>query len=722
VGLVLVAMTDALFSPSWYRVAALKPRVRAHAEIQRHAYRGKVWFVLQDHAAGRSHRFSPAAHHFVGLMDGERTVQEIWEATGRQLGDAAPTQEEVIRLLGQLHSADALLCDVPPDSMEVFRRHQRNESAEWRRRLWTPLALRFPIFDPDRFLERTLPFVQPLFGWFGALLWLAVVGAGGVLAAVHWTDLTKDVVDRVLAPQNLLLLWLVYPVVKALHELGHAYATRKWGGEVHEIGIMLLVLTPVPYVDASSAWGFSDKRKRMLVGAAGIAVELFLGALALFVWLSVEPGAVSSVAYNVMLISGISTLLFNGNPLLRFDGYYVLADAIEIPNLATRSNRYLGYLLRRYAFGVEDADSPADSRGEAAWMAFYGVASFLYRVFILFVIILFIAGQFFLVGVLLALWAIATQVLVPVGKAVSHLANSASLRRQRARAVGASAGLAVLALLLLFAAPAPSWTRAEGVVWVPEEAQLRAGTEGFIVRLLAPADSEVKRGQPLVEAQDPFLRTRVALLQAQLAELAAQYDAMLVEDRVQAALVREEMASVAANLERSREREAQLVMRSPANGRFVAPGAADLEGRFVTKGQLVAYVVEPRQLTARVAVGQDEIALVRSRTRGVEVMLSAWGADPVSAEVTREVPAGSRQLPSPALGAGGGGVFAVDPRDEKGLTAMERVFQLELALPPELHSPYLGARVFVRFDHGYEPVGFQVYRALRQLLLRRLDV
>ena len=102
----------------------------------------------------------------------------------------------MIRLLGQLHSADALLADVTPDSMEVFRRHERQQRAEWRRRLWTPLALRFPIFDPDRFLERTLPFVQPLFGWFGALLWLAVVGAGAVLAAVHWTDLTKDVVDR----------------------------------------------------------------------------------------------------------------------------------------------------------------------------------------------------------------------------------------------------------------------------------------------------------------------------------------------------------------------------------------------------------------------------------------------------------------------------------------------------------------------------------------------
>jgi putative peptide zinc metalloprotease protein len=715
-------VSDALLSPSWYRVAGLKPRIRAHAEIHRHAYRGRVWFVLQDHAAGRSHRFSPAAHHFIGLMDGERTVQQLWDATCARLGDAAPTQEEVIRLLGQLHAADALLCDVPPDGMEVFRRHQRHERMEWRRRLWTPLAIRIPILDPDRFLERTLPWVAPLLAPLGFLLWLAVVGTGAVLAAAHWTDLTEDIVDRVLAPQNLLLLWLVYPVVKALHELGHAYATKKWGGEVHEIGIMLLVLTPVPYVDASAAWGFRDKGRRVVVGAAGIAVELFLGALALFVWLAVEPGAVSSVAYNVMLISGISTLLFNGNPLLRFDGYYVLADAIEIPNLGTRANKYLGYLYQRYLCGVADAENPAETPGERAWMVLYGIAAFLYRVFILFVIIVFIAGKFFLVGVLLALWALATQVLVPLGKNLSFLATSPMLRRQRGRVMSTSLLVAVAVLALVFVAPAPSWTRAQGVIWVPEESQVRADTDGFVARLLAAPGAQVVRGQPLVEAQDPFLRTRVAVLQAQLKELAAQYDALILQDRVQAAMVREEMAAVAANLERSRQREAELVMRSPGDGRFVAPGADDLPGRFVSKGQLVAYVIAPKDLSARVAVAQDAIALVRERTRSVEIMPAAWGAEPLPARIRREVPGASRQLPTPALGAAGGGPFAVDPRDEQGVRTLERVFQLELALPPEVREAYLGARVYVRFDHGFEPVGFQAWRALRQLLLRLFDV
>ena len=714
-------MSDALFSPSWYRVAALKPRIRAHARILRQSFRGGVWFVLQDDATGRSHRFSPAAHHFIGLMNGERTVQEIWAATNADLGDAAPTQEEAIQLLGQLHAADALLGDVPPNSAEVFRRHERHERMLWKRRLWTPLALRFPLVDPDRFLQRTLPWVEPLFGWFGMLLWLAVVGTGAVLAGAHWTDLTEDITDRVLAPQNLLMLWLVYPVVKVLHELGHAYATRKWGGEVHEIGIMLLVLTPVPYVDASSATAFRDKRQRMVVGAAGIAVELFLGALALFVWLSVEPGAVRAVAYNVMLISGASTLLFNGNPLLRFDGYYVLADFLEIPNLGTRSNQYLGYLFQRYLFGVKDAPCPAESPGERFWMVVYGIASFIYRVFIMFVIIAFIAGKFFIVGVLLAIWAVATQVAMPVDKSIRFLVANPGLRRQRKRALATSAALALAVAVLLFVAPAPSWTRTEGVVWVPESAQLRAGTEGFVERLLVPVDSEVVRGQPLIQAEDPFLPARVALLEAQLQALDAQYNS-LFGDRVKTAMVAEEIAAVEANLNRSRERQAELIFRSPASGRFVVPNDVNLPGRFVNKGQLVGYVVEPKGLTVRVALAQDDIAQVRARTRAVEVMVADWGARVLPAHISREVPQGSSELPTAALGSAGGGIFAVDPRDNKGITALNRIFQLELALPADAHSAYLGARVFVRFDQGYEPVGFQIYRAARRLLLRQFDV
>jgi putative peptide zinc metalloprotease protein len=716
-------MAETLFSPSWYRVADLKPRLRKHAELHRHDYRGKIWFVLQDHAGGRSHRFSPAVYRFIGLMDGQRTVQELWDALNEQDGDAAPTQDEVIRLLGQLHAADILICDVTPDSRELLRRYRRSVRMKWKQRIWTPLAVRFPLLDPDRFLTRTLPYIRFVFTKYGAWIWLLTVGLGVILAAANWGALTDNLVDRALAPQNLVLLWLVYPFVKAIHELFHGYATKVSGGEVHEIGIMLLVLVPVPYVDASSAWGFRDKRRRMLVGAIGIMAELFMGAIALFVWLMVEPGTVHTVAYNVMLISGVSTLLFNGNPLLRFDGYYVLVDTLEIPNLGNRSNQHLGYLIQKYFFGSSTAESPADSPGERRWFVFYGIAAFLYRVFILSVIVLYVGSRFFAVGVVLAIWAIITQAVIPIGKNLKFLSSSPRLRNNRRRAVSVTAGIVAGLIVALFVIPVPLWTGTQGVIWPPEQSQLRVGADGFIEQVLVPDGVRVEQGEALIESRDPFLAARVKLLESHQREFELQIRLARTISQVQVAILREELVAVAGDLERAREQLEALTIRSPRAGVFIVPNRQDLPGRFVRKGQIVAYVVNPADhLTVRAVVSQDNIGLLREEIRRVNVLETDWDGRKFEATLRRAVPGGTLQLPTAALGTAGGGSFPVDPRDPEGRQTLARVFEFEVALPDEATTRFLGNRVHVRFDHGYEPIGLQLYRSLRQLLLRQFGV
>jgi putative peptide zinc metalloprotease protein len=179
-------MAGPLFSSVWYRVATLKPRLRSHTQIHRHQYRAQRWYILQDHASQRYHRFSPAVYFLIGLMDGRRTVQEIWESANARLGDAAPTQDEVIQLLTQLHMADVLQCDVPPDTTELLLRYDRQRLQTWQSQLLSPLSWRFPLCDPEPLLCRCLPLVRPLFGTAGALLWCTIVGLAVVLAAIHW--------------------------------------------------------------------------------------------------------------------------------------------------------------------------------------------------------------------------------------------------------------------------------------------------------------------------------------------------------------------------------------------------------------------------------------------------------------------------------------------------------------------------------------------------------
>jgi putative peptide zinc metalloprotease protein len=715
-------VAETLLSASWYRVAALRPRVRGHAAFHRHRYRGQIWYVLHDAASGRGHRLSVAAYRLVALMDGQRTTQQVWDLSCEQLGDDAPTQDETLQLLGLLHAADVLHCDLSPDTAELLeRRQQHARQAGWRR--WvSPLAQKIPLLDPDRWLAHAASFVHPLFGAWGAAGWCAVVATAAILASAHSRELAAGMGRELLEPRNLLLMTLVYPLVKALHELGHALATRVWGGEVHEVGVLLLVFLPIPYVDASAASAFPDKRRRMAVGAAGIAVELFVASLALFVWLAVEPGAVRSLAGSVLWVSGLSTLLFNANPLVRFDGYFMLADAIEIPNLDSRARLYLGYLAQRHLFGIDTVRNPVTAPGEARWFVAYGLASFAYRMFVTFGIALFLAGRFFTLGVALAVFAVAMQLGVPLLRGLAFVFASPRLADRRARAVAATAGVAIGAAVVLAIVPVPSHTRAVGVVWPPAGAEVRAGADGFVVRLLAEYDATVAPGDPLVLVREPALEAEVAVLEAQYREAEARHDAERTAGAARANDAREDLATAEVALAHARERLGDAIVRSSTHGRFVLPAATHLVGRYVRRGELLGWVVGPTASTVRVALRNADLAQVREHTPSIEVRMSRNLGRAIPATLASMTPAATDRLPSAALGRDGGGPFAVDPDDTKGLRTLEPIFVLDLALPAEDAVPEIGGRAYVRFEHSAEPVIVQGWRALRQLFLRRLGV
>jgi putative peptide zinc metalloprotease protein len=689
-----------LQSSLWYRVAELRPQLLTHARLHRHRYRGELWYLLQDPASGRVHRFTPAARLILAAMDGRRTVNDLWLIAQRRLGDEAPTQDEIIQLLGQLHGSDLLHTNVPPDALELFERGER-VSAQKRRRSWAnPMAVRIPLLDPGRFLDRFVWLWRRIWGPAGALLWLMVTLPALVLVQAHWPELTHDLSDQVLQAHNLLVLALVFPVVKALHELGHATATRAGGGEVHDMGVMLLVLMPVPYVDASAATVMRSRWRRALVGAAGMLVELFVAALAFYLWLAVEPGLVRAVCFNTMIIAGFSTLVFNGNPLLRYDAYYILADLIEMPNLAQQATRYWGYLIERYVLRVPDADSPAQTTAERAWFGFYGIASTIYRTLVTVAIALFIGGQFFFIGVVLAAWAMVMMVGMPIVRALRHLQARPSLRERRGAVLGwggVALALIVSSVLML---PVAHRVQAEGVVWIPEQATLRAGAAGFFARFEAAPDSLVRAGQPVLVSEDAALGAQIRLMQARVDELEANY-----------------------NIEFANDRARDLVVTAGSNGVLTVAQPADMPGRYFRKGELLGYVLGDVQPVVRVVVEQAVIDAVGSSTQAVDVRLADDVGHVRRGRIVRQVPAGADEAPSRALLLQGGGRIAADPRDPQGRRTLERVFQIDVALDePIEHNRVFGQRVFVRFDLRPAPLAVQWYGALRRLFLNHFSV
>jgi putative peptide zinc metalloprotease protein len=677
--------------------------------------------VIQDPASGRNHRLGPNVYYLIALMDGSRSVSEIWNAALTHLGDDAPSQAELILLLSQLHTGDLLQCDVTPDTAEVFQRFSKSERSRWISRLANPMFARIPLWDPDEWLCRWLPVVEKLFKPWVLVVWLAVVGYSLLETGVHWGELSAPGLSSVLDPMNLVILFLSYPLVKILHELGHAFATRFYGGEVHEVGVMFLLMVPMPYVDASASSSFGSKWQRITVASAGVMVELFISALALLLWLQIAPGLLRSVLWNIMLIGGASTLLFNGNPLLRFDGYYVLADFLEIPNFAGRATQYLRYLFEHYVLGLPERRRMWMARGEPAWFVIYGITSWIYRLGITVGIALFLAGQFFFVGVLLALWGLALQLLLPAVRGIAELRRDPRVQESRLRTAGMCAGLAAAAVLVVFVMPWPAWSTFEGVVWIPERSQVRAGTAGFVRRIAVRPGTTVTPGQVLIETEDPLLDARVRVLEASLEEARTERIRERGRSVASARIVDDEIARLEAELATARARAAQGAIRSPESGRFVSH-ARDLPGRFVERGDLLGYVASFVDPTVRAVVPQADIAWVRARTKSIKVRLAESPGRILPATLRNVVPTATDQLPSMALGAGGGGAVAVDARDPEGLTATEPFFHVDLALPSDTPLSGIGGRVFVRFDFEAEPLFWRALRGARRLFMGELGV
>jgi len=715
-------MTTETAMDKWQQVAGLKPRLHSHVNIEQRHYRGKLWYVLQNQSTSEHFRFGPSAYRVISRLQGELSLAQIAGDLDTDAGDDLQVKAELIQLITQLLSRDLVQFDVAPNYSDIEQRQRKKRSDSTRRTLMMPLSPRFPLIDPERFLTRAMPYIQPLFTRTAFVAWALTVITALLLAGSHWRELGTDIAQSAVMPHNLVLLWLTFPVLKVLHELGHAFATKARGGEVHSMGFGLLVLMPVPFVDASAASSFPSKTHRIIVGAAGMVVELFIAALALFLWLVVEPGLVRDLCCVVMFIAGLSTVIFNANPLLKFDGYHMLTDAFELPNLAGRATKYYGYLIKRYGFGLENAESPASSAGERRWFAIYGLAAFCYRIVIAAAIILFIAGKFFVVGVVLAIWVSITMLVLPAIKSVQYLLTSPLIAERRPRAIATSSLVLASTLSAIFLVPVNSWTRTEGVIWMPEHAEVRAGVDGNLKELLAQPGQLVTLDQPLVRSEDPFLSIQVDIIESRVEELKARMYEAQEEDRVQASIISEQLSSAKAELGQARQRASRLTVTSPSSGTFIAAQSQDLPGRFVKQGQLLGYVADISNTPIRVAIEQAEVGLVRSATRSVQVRFNSEPLAPVNAAIAREIPAAASRLPSKVLGSAGGGEFRVNPADETGLETAQQLFQFELQLTDAFPPAYFGERVQVRFDHGRETLAKQWFRVGRRLFLSSFGV
>ena len=729
-----MAVERPTFSESWYRVADLRPRLRSTVQVHRQHYRGQMWHVLQDETANQFFRLNVPAYRFVGLLDGRRTVAEVWRICNEQLGDQAPTQGEAIQLLGQLYTSNLLHAELPPDAEGLLRRYRKRRVREVQGYLTNLLFVRIPLLDPDHFLDRWVGVFGRVFTSWALLAWLVLLGAALHALAGRGADLVGGS-EGILDPKNLPLLYLSLAAVKIFHEFGHAFACKRFGqlaggaGEVHVMGVMFLVFMPLPYMDASSAWALADKWRRVVVGAAGMFVELAVAAVAAIVWAGTSPdAAIHGICYNIMFIASVSSLLFNGNPLLRFDAYYILSDLLEIANLAQRSKEYIYYLVKRYVWGVRRARSPANTRGERAWFVFYGVASTIYRVFILAMILLFLTDrlpqQLRVVALLFALVSGVIWLGLPLVKFFRYLATSGELLRVRGRAVATTAIFLAAVVTGVGLIDAPDRCRVEGIVEPVNMAVVYARSDGFLEEFLPSGLPVTPDGEPLLRCVNPDLTARRDHLLAERRRLQARRRIAQTQEPAAAQILAGQIAALDQQIRRAKEELALLELRAPLAGTWISPQIDRAGGSYLRRGDQVGMVADTRRLMIRAAADQQVAAmLVADASPDVEIRVRRRPDMKLRGRTQRILPAGQVRLPSAALGYRAGGAMRTAIDDPRGTKAAQPFFEIHVR-PDEHDAACLlsGQRVVVRFTMPAKPLLAQWWRRLTQLLQRRLNI
>lgn len=719
------------FSPLWHRVRALKPRLRPHVQITRQHYRGRRWHVAHDPASNQFYRLSPVGYEFVGLLDGRRTVEEVWNISLGNHGDGAPTQQEVIELLGQMYSSNLLAIDSTPETEQLLSRGRDRLKRRMAQQAIGLMYFRLRLFNPDRILTWLEPILRPLLNRWGFLLWLAWVGYG-LYAVVPHLDELQAMFKTSMAPANLIWLSVIFIVIKAIHETGHGVICKRFGGQVPEFGAMLLVLVPAPYVDASSAWSFASKWQRIAVGAGGMIFELAIAAAAVHIFAAAPDTLTKQLAFNAIFTASISTIFFNANPLMRFDGYYILSDLLEVPNLMNRSTRMLQHLAQKYIYRCENLRPPTTNPTERWILIVYGALAVAYRVFLFITITLYVLGQFFAVGLVLAVWSAAAWFLIPLGKFVHWLAAGPQLAEHRIRAIATTLALAAAAWLCLGVIRAPDHRRAPGVVESRASAGVYFGAPGRVVAVHKRVGDRVRAGDVIVTCESPAVEYGIAMTRAELAEVQVQERMYTAGNPAAAQVARSIIEAKSETLRTLLDLQSKLEVRAPQDGVLV-PGAAgrdpgEFAGVHVQRGQLLCEVVDPERVRIAATMPTSHAQPLIELPPGgytVEMRSVSMPYEVVRGGGVRIVEAGRRTIPHAALGFQGGGTVEIDPQDQRGLATKSSEFTVyidDLVKDGRAWRSVPGERVTVRFTLPSKPLLAQWWHRVEKLLQARTDI
>jgi putative peptide zinc metalloprotease protein len=694
------------------RLRSVSVAVRQDLSVSRHLFRHTPSYVVCDPMTFQSHRLSERDYQVFRAITPRQTLGQTF-ASLVQHGLAVEDDENgFYKFIFMLHRFNFLNLPISDDKL-LYERHTARKKARRRQKIFGILFLRIPLFHPNDFLERTMHYVRPVFTRTFFALWVALMMVAGYVAYHNASQLVEPIEGMLLA-RNVALMWCVLIGLKLFHEFGHAYACKHFGGYVPEMGAFMILFTPCAYVDASASWSFTRRRDRLIVNLAGMYFESVFAAVALLVWALTPPGIVHDVAYNIIFLASVITVLFNINPLMRYDGYYMFSDLVEIPNVRQRSTRYVMNCLKHWCLRLPNANAPTPFK-ERIILFCYGIAASAYRVVIMLGIATLIATKAKFVGLAMGGFIVAKLALMSAYRLCKYLWTSEETSPVRTRAIVLSMLICVAIPGSVLFVPFRQNTTAAGIVKRSDDVTVHAGVGGFIERVPVQPGQIVHPNDPLVELRDDMLADVLESAETGLQASEIRLTAYHVTKPTLAQQETQRQAALAARRDRARRDVDHLNVRSPEAGQVVKCPSSEEIGRFVHIGEPLVIIGRGAWQVAAL-LSEDQFADVQPSV-GDEVQLRSLGrpSEVVTAYVTEVRPAGSRTIESPALTVQGGGDIPVDPFTAE---AAQSFIEVVIDLPVRHDAFYRhGLTWIVKFDGSSQ----SLYRIISRRLTRFLD-
>lgn len=689
-------------APRCATVAALakaRTALRSDLHISRQLQEGEPVYVVHDPVGFRTHRLSQQDYNVLTRLSDDAPLGVIFERLVQEGTLTVDDQDDFYGFVRQLRDL-SLISMRGQTGPGLFQKWMARQQRARRSRLVRFLFIRVPLTDPDRFLTRTEPLMRFLFTRMFAVVWLL---AGAVTAGYlvsQWRAFLEPLQDF-LALRNLPVLWAALVLLKIWHELGHGYACKTFGGKVPEMGMILLGGNPAAYVDATAAWSFDRRRHRLVVMLGGMYFESLAAIAAVYVWaLSTSP-VVSSLAHYVVTLSTITTVMFNANPLMRFDGYFVFSELVGIQNLRPRAVARVKAMLKRLFLGLADRSRVDLTPRHRVLLTSYGIASSLYKATVMLGIAVAFSLRFPVVGLMLGVYFFCITVGGNLFRLGKYLLTSDEVRPVRRRAQGAFALLFAGVPLTLFFVPVPFGICAEGLQGADVEHHLYADSSGELQQVHVEPGQTVVSGTQLVTLSSPDAHMTADVILAELEQARLNWEHLRGADAVEAARLESRVSALQLELADALRTVRGLAVTASVPGTVARLVPSRETGRYVKAGEPMAVVVQGPAVV-RTWLTEEQLDRIAPHVgMPVAFRLASQPLESCTGEVTAIHPVTDDLRDELALTQLGGGSIVVDEETSRPLVPM---FAVEIAPTRNLDVTQYGTRVSVRFARRFESV------------------